>query len=29
MGYNIYYEGIINIDKPLDDESYNLIMGLA
>lgn len=29
MGYNIYYEGIINIDKPLDDKTYEIIMGLA
>ena len=28
MGYNIYYEGKIKIDKPLDDETYNIIMGL-
>lgn len=29
MGYNIYYEGKIKIDKPLDDETYNIIMGLS
>ena len=29
MGYNIYYGGIVKIDKPLDDETYNIIMGLS
>ncbi|MEI2368016.1 hypothetical protein [Niallia circulans] len=29
MGYNIYYEGKIELDKPLDDETYRIIMGLA
>lgn len=29
MGYNIYYEGKIEFAKPLDDETYNIIMGIA
>lgn len=29
MGYNIIYEGIIEMDKPLDDNTYGLIMGLS
>jgi len=29
MGYNIYYEGSIELDKPLDYETYSIIMGLA
>lgn len=28
MGYNVYYEGSVKFDKKLDDETYNLIMGL-
>jgi hypothetical protein len=28
MGFNIYYEGIIKFDKPLDNETYNLITNL-
>jgi hypothetical protein len=29
MGYNIFYEGIVNIDRPLDDETYRIIQGLG
>ncbi len=29
MGYNIYYEGTVKVNKPLDDETYNIIMGLS
>lgn len=29
MGYNIYYEGIINLDTPLDDKTHEIITGLA
>lgn len=29
MGFNIYYEGTVKIDKPLDNETYNIIMGLS
>lgn len=29
MGYNIYYEGVINLDKPLDDKTLEIIIGLA
>jgi len=29
MGYNIYYEGRIELDKPLDDKTYNIIKGLG
>ena len=29
MGYNIYYEGTVSISKQLDDETYNIIMGLS
>jgi hypothetical protein len=28
MGYNIIYEGKVNLDKPLDDEIYRIITGL-
>lgn len=29
MSYNIYYEGTVSINKPLDDQTYNIIMGLS
>ncbi|QSO48410.1 hypothetical protein [Alicyclobacillus mengziensis] len=29
MGYNIYYEGTVNIDKPLDEETCRIIRGLG
>lgn len=29
MGYNNIYEGKVYLDKPLDDETYRLIMGIA
>jgi hypothetical protein len=29
MGYNIYYEGTVKIDKPLDNKTYNIIIGLS
>lgn len=29
MGYNIIYEGKVNIDKPLDDKTYQQIMGIS
>lgn len=29
MGYNIFYEGRINMDKPLDDRTYEIIKGLG
>lgn len=28
MGYNVYYAGVVKIDKPLDEDTYNLIKGL-
>jgi hypothetical protein len=28
MGYNIIYEVKVNLDKPLDDETYRTISGL-
>ncbi|PLS19187.1 hypothetical protein CVD28_01910 [Bacillus sp. M6-12] len=29
MGHNIFYEGIVKVDKPFDDATYQLIMNLA